>query len=75
MHPIGESNAQRTGRTTRQERTAETPVLGGVRWLGMSEDAAAADSTRDRPTDGRGVVHVLGSAHGPRLLELIRAAC
>jgi hypothetical protein len=39
---------------------------GGVRWLGWTDPEVERSA---------GPPAILGSAHGPRLLELLRAAC
>jgi hypothetical protein len=59
-----------------ESRGAAEHVIGGARWLGVSGDAAASEPGTDCARPGRTPsLIVLGSAHGPRLLELIRAAC
>jgi len=59
-----------------ESRGAAEHVMGGARWLGVSGDVAAAEPGADRMRPGRTPsMIVLGTAHGPRLLELIRAAC
>jgi hypothetical protein len=60
---------------TQERRTSDGPMMGGVRWLGMNGDAAVSESSADRADQSWGSTLVLGAAHGPRLLELIRAAC
>ena len=74
MNPIGTKTV--AGPDHPDSRVADGNVIGGVRWLGMSGDVAAAETPADRTRPARNSsMIVLGSAHGPRLLELIRAAC
>lgn len=48
----------------------------GVLWLGATEDAAVRDrNVGSGYADRVGGVPLLGNAHGPRLLELLDAAC
>ncbi len=49
--------------------TQENRTVGGVRWLGMSESSADRGRT-ERPAG----TLIIGDAHGPRLLELLRAS-
>jgi hypothetical protein len=72
MNPIGpESGA---GQVRPETRAANDSLIGGVRWIGITGDAAGAETGADRAGAKRGSpMIVLGSAHGPRLLELITA--
>jgi hypothetical protein len=47
-------------------RPTASPEAGTERWFGVSD--ARAESRRPDP------LRVIGSAHGPRLLELLRAS-
>jgi hypothetical protein len=42
-------------------------VFGGARWLGM-----AGDCRDPGVDDGPGAPQILGSAHGPRILEILK---
>lgn len=60
-----------------QAADSEPGVVAGVRWFGMKEGEAMVETGRNpvrEPT--RNTTLVLGSTHGPRLLELVGAcAC
>lgn len=57
------ASGPRDGRTDPQDGTREQESIG---WIGHSEDSAGVRQP--------GPIHVIGSAHGPRILELLRAS-
>jgi len=76
MQSMDPGSAQYTGLAGAHEGGVEIgPVIGGARWLGVHGDAAVSERPADRPGRSRDSNFVIGAAHGPRLLELIRAAC
>jgi hypothetical protein len=62
----GATSPARADQSTIAFRPAASPEAGKERWFGMSD--ARPGSRRADP------FRVLGTAHGPRLLELLRAS-
>lgn len=60
-----------------QTPASEPGIVAGVRWFGMKEGEAMVESGRGPVREpARKTTLVLGSTHGPRLLELVGAcAC
>jgi hypothetical protein len=76
MGEVVRGRAQRLGGgPPAAEPVAGGRIVGGVLWLGASQAwGAAGDGRRDHA--GRGAIDLtpLGSPHGPRLIELLRAS-
>jgi hypothetical protein len=76
MQSTDQASAQYTGPVgSHERRVVDGPVIGGARWLGVHGDAAVSEMPADRPCRSRDSTFVIGAAHGPRLLEILRAAC
>jgi hypothetical protein len=60
-----------------QPSESDASIVAGVRWLGVEDGSAVVESGRGSHRDaGRNATLIIGTTHGPRLLEIVGAcAC
>jgi len=71
--PKGTSGASRS-RGSGQPNESDASMVAGVRWLGVEDGSAVVESGRGSSRDtGRNATLIIGTTHGPRLLEIVGA--